>query len=150
MEYKINAAIKKMHEFQKNNNVTQCSMTNCQIVYDMLKSTKKAQVKAYIVSTPDWCRPHLAILFDGDTIIEASFDFMTLKDAEYCKIENMNFSDMDPVKVKKFKDDYEQMEGYARDMNNNKFLINNKKLYYDQWAYIQKEFDGLLTSIPFA
>jgi hypothetical protein len=150
MEHKINNAIKKMLEFQKINNVTQCWMTNSQIAYDILKPFKKAKVKAFFLMTPEFMRPHLALLFDSDTIIEPSYDVTILKDREYLTLENVNFSETDPVKVKELKDMYDQFEGYARDMNNNKFLINNKKVYYDQWDYIRKDFDGLLTAIPAA
>ncbi len=81
MMIRRNFAVFVMHEYQKKHNVKDCSMTNCQLIFDLFK----LKVRPCFVSLHDEqvCGPHLVNMLDDKTFIDATYQFSHRKDVEY-------------------------------------------------------------------
>ena len=143
----MNFAIFIMHEYQKKHNVKDCSMTNCQLIFDLFK----LKVRPCFVMLHDEkaCGAHLVNMLDDKTFIDATYQFSHRKDVEYLfdpilmrDDAKAELTKMQVLKRLSAASTNELLttspQVYADMINNGHFLINDDKLYADQWDMMEK------------
>lgn len=153
----IKLIIKIMKTYQQENGIEKCCITNIQILYDFAtKSLYIPNVKvvsAFVVApNPEnnsiyFVEGHLCITID-DELYEASYDVSSYENSEYYDSFSSFISQTSKDFINSFKLRVDVKElirtnlkfyEYAKQMNEDKFLINDKKLYNEQLDYILSE-----------
>jgi hypothetical protein len=153
----IKIVIKIMKTYQRENGIEKCCITNAQILYDFAtKSLCIPNVKvvsAFVVApNPEtnsiyFVEGHLCITIDDD-LYEPSYDVSSFENSEYYD----SFSSFIRQRSKEFVDYFKltldvkalirknlDFYEYAKQMNEDKFLINDKRLYNEQLDYVISE-----------
>ena len=146
--------ILSMREFQEKNRIKKQCITNAQYLYDCIKQNSNNNVKAKAViafsnndetDTATFVAGHLVVVIDDDLIVDPSYDTFCLKNISY--FDNIkdfidSFDDKDILKtkidIKKIIYQHIKFTKYAEQINNDEFLITDKKFYHDQADYIEK------------
>lgn len=142
----IHDIISKMHEYQKKHNVTACCMTNTQILYDLLSSTGRVQVRPCVVVQKDCSIVHLIVLWDDEMILEPSYEVAFLKEKRYImNLSSIDFSLITQHDKRQFVQWFVDLSKRANEINNGELKFNDRKVYYDQIDLLMKAFPNLIT-----
>ena len=143
-----------MYEFQKLNNITKQCVTNVQFLFDVLKvNYLNVKVVPVIVlfdglDLNQTCLVdgHLVLVFenqDTDKNIDPSYEITILENKHYFYkikdfIKKINVNNNKYI-LKKIIDTFLAFQKLADKINNNEFLICDKKFYNEQANYIEKK-----------
>lgn len=159
MTTNINDIILSMYDFQRENNIKQRCMTNCQTLYDIIKDseceikTKEGNIAviepmAIIAFIEDeeketlQISPHMVLKIDNDELLEASYEFSG-KNVKYLSTIQKFLNATKLLKMDKdfVKEIIRQHTGFckiAERMKNGEFIITDNEYYKNQMTHLIK------------
>jgi hypothetical protein len=129
----------RMHEYQKQNNVKQCCVTNVQIFMDLLRSKWNVKAMPCVVVSPGMGMVHLIVYAENKHIMEPSYDMFSTKPKEYVMTLKDLFTKYPPTLSNKkwFVEQFLQFQRIADEINRGDFCWSDNKVYFDQWDIIE-------------
>jgi hypothetical protein len=147
----ISDTVEKMLEFQKTNCIKDNCMTNVQYLYDCIKMSKIANVKVKPVivvsfdnetNTHRCCDGHLVIELNNTTIIDPSYDIVSLKNKK-CFYNIKDFMNSLNSDLKShFKNSIANFIHFmklAEQINNGECLISDNEVYNNQADFVENK-----------
>ena len=148
-----------MYEYQRINEITKCCITNVQILYDIMKSigvNLNLKIVSVVVRAVDnelgeyhLIDGHLCVSLSEDMLFDPSYEIFKMKNVEYFQNISIYLKSLGENSRNLINNNFNIREiigtnnrfiQLAEQMNQGKFLINDRALYNAQLDYI---YDGL-------
>ena len=130
----------RMHEYQKQNNVKKCCVTNVQIFMDLLRLKMKVEAKPCVVVSPGMVMVHLIVYAENNHIMEPSYEAFSMTPKKYVMTLKDLFIGYPAMLSNKkwFVEQFLHFQKIADEMNRGDFFYTDKKVYFDQWDIIEE------------
>ncbi len=130
-------ALGAMIEYQEEHGITKCCMTNCQIIFDFLRGSKKKVevIPCMVELSPGVMMAHLVVTLDGD-ILEPSYEVLKMPHKRYYRTISELPRGVHPDDLREMISLFLAMSDVARDMNQGECCVSDKSVYHGQWDRI--------------